>query len=59
MSVYLFNAVIDFCVQENLNANIGYKIRDELVTYMAFADNIVLFAESKEGLSVNTELLVT
>jgi len=40
MSVYLFNAVIDFCKQKNFNTNIGYKIGDELVTYTAFADNI-------------------
>jgi len=57
MSVHLFNAVIDLYVQK-LNSNIGYKIGDERVTYMAFPDDIVLFAESKEGLGNNTELLV-
>ncbi|KAF6016938.1 hypothetical protein EB796_024747 [Bugula neritina] len=56
MSVHLFNAVIDLCVQK-LNRNIGYTIGDERITYMAFADDIVLFVKSKEGLSVNVELL--
>ncbi|KAF6016440.1 hypothetical protein EB796_025253 [Bugula neritina] len=56
MSVHLFNAVIDLCVQK-LNRNIGYMLGGEKITYMAFADDIVLFAESKEGLCVNVELL--
>jgi len=57
MSMHLFTAVIDLYVQK-LNNNIGYKIGDERVTYMAFPDDIVLFAKSKEGLGLNTELSV-
>ena len=45
MSVHLFNAVIDLCVQR-LNKNIGFHLGGEVISYMSFADDIVLMAES-------------
>lgn len=51
LSVHLFNAVIDLCTSK-LNPNIGYTF-NEKVSFLAFADDLVLLADSSEGLDVN------
>ena len=50
LSSFIFNAVIDWTM-ERLNTKIGYKIKGEVVSYFAFADDLVVLARSKVGLS--------
>ena len=49
MSPLLFNAIIDWCL-EDLPAEVGASLRDERVPYLAFADDLALTAESTMGL---------
>ena len=58
VSVHLFNAVIDLCTSR-MNHQIGFKLdADSVLSYMAFADDLVIVSETKEGLEVNVELLM-
>jgi hypothetical protein len=58
LSVHLFNAVIDLCTSK-INHNIGYKFPNgELLDFLAFADDLVLLADSKSGLEVNCNTLI-
>lgn len=52
LSVHLFNAVTDFCT-EKLNRKIGFDIDSNTVNFLAFADDLVVLADSNEGLDVN------
>ena len=49
LSSILFNFVIDWCVSE-MERGIGAKLGKVRVSYCAFADDLVLFAESRDGL---------
>jgi len=56
MSVHLFNAVVDFCM-EKLRKDIGYKLGEERIQFLAFADDLVILSENSAGLQVNCELV--
>lgn len=62
MSVHLFNAVIDMCM-EALHKEIGFDLYEDgdgqgKLSYMAFDDDLVLFADSNGGLKVQTSALL-
>ena len=56
-STRLMNAVIDW-VLVNMDPKIGYKYVDQLLSYLAFADDLVLFAETEWGLKRQIKLVV-
>ena len=58
LSGYLFNAVIDL-VCSKLSPEIGYLIKGSLAQYLAYADDLIVFAESKAGLQHQIRKLVT
>ena len=43
---------------ERLDTKIGYKIKGEIVSYFVFADNLVVLARSKVGLSLQATNIV-
>ena len=57
LSVYLFNTVIEL-VTTKLDTNIGYNItKSEKITYMAYADDIILLSSTDSGLKTNFSVL--
>ena len=58
LSLFIFNALIDWSLEE-MNLAIGYNIEGHLVPYFAFADNLVIVAKSRLGISVQTDLVVS
>lgn len=59
LSVHLFNAVIDTCTN-CLDTTINYTTPDKNtpVTFLAYADDLVLLAKSDAGLRMNTKLIL-
>ena len=49
LSSVLFNFIIDWCVA-SMEQGIGAKLGKVRVSYCAFADDLVIFAESRDGL---------
>jgi len=50
LSVDLFNAVIELCT-ENLDSNTNYQLKNgATITFMAYADDLVLFSKTEAGL---------
>ena len=58
LSSFIFNAVMDWCL-EKLSTEAGYDLHDELVSYLAFADALVLLARSQLGLAEQTNCVIT
>lgn len=58
LSSFMFNAVIDWCLEE-MNSAIGYDIDGHLISYFAFADDLVVVARSQLGIRVQTDLVVS
>ena len=57
LSVHLFNAVIELCT-EKLDKDIGYEFKNGAnLTFMAYADDIILFSKTESGLKHNFKIL--
>jgi len=57
LSVHLFNAVMELCT-EKLDDDIGYKFKNGAnLTFMAYADDIILFSKTESGLKQNFKIL--
>lgn len=56
LSPLLFNLCIDYLVAK-LHREIGVKIFDRTVGALAFADDLILMACTKEGIKLNLESL--
>ena len=57
LSSFIFNAVMDWCL-EKLSSEAGYKLHNKLVSYLAFADDLVLLARSRLGPTEQTNRVV-
>ena len=57
LSSFIFNAVIDWAMEE-INHDIGYDFDGDLVPYFAFADDLVILAQSKMGLAEQVSRVV-
>ena len=49
LSCILFNLVVDWAL-DALDRNIGFKLGEQLLSHLAFADDVVLVAETQAGL---------
>ena len=49
LSFILFNLVIDWALSA-IDPHIGFRLDEELVNHLAFADDMVLLASTKEAL---------
>ena len=49
LSPILFNYVIDWALS-NLDSHIGFKVDDQRINHLAFADDVALFAATQQGL---------
>ena len=58
LSPILFNFVVDWC-SENLDPSNGFRWPEAMCNYLAFADDLVLFAESPQDLQSQLDRLVT
>lgn len=52
LPVHLFNVVIDMCT-DKLDEQIGFDLEQERLTFMAYADDIILFSKTDAGLKAN------
>ena len=57
LSCYLFNSVIDW-ILTSVDPNIGFQYVDCLLSFLAFADDLVLFATTKKGLQTQVNKVV-
>ena len=57
LSCFIFNAVIDW-VLTSIKPKIGFQYMDHLLSYLAFADDLVLFASKKAGLQRQIDLVI-
>ena len=58
LSPVLFNFVVVWCL-EDPDPSIGFRWPEAMCNYLAFADNLVLFAESRQDLQSQLNRLVT
>lgn len=56
--LHLFNAVVDMCT-DKLDSDTGFDLESDRLTFMAYADDIILFAKTRAGLKHNFEILKT
>ena len=49
LSCILFNLVVDWAL-DALDSNIGFKLGEQLLSHLAFADDVVLMSETQAGL---------
>lgn len=58
LSPLLFNIVLDY-VLEMMNSRMGLSINGETISVLAYADDLVLLASSREGMDQNLRNLIT
>ena len=58
LSAFIFNAVIDWACS-SLEDNIGVRVGRELVSHLAFADDLALFALTPKGLQHQLDAVVS
>ncbi|KAJ8865473.1 hypothetical protein PR048_033783 [Dryococelus australis] len=56
LSPVLFNIVMDSALAK-LNPNVGVQLGNDTISYLAFADDVILMARSSTGLQSNLDIL--
>ena len=52
LSPLLFNVIMDKLIERIEQKNVGIKVRNEIIGVMAFADDLVLFAEDPGDMTI-------